>query len=311
MSNHRDPSPGESPSRAKVWFRRFQYSSAAKTFRAPLLWWRHVGLRDQDVFLGCYPRSGGTWLRFTLFEILTGKSSNFENVNRAFRGLSDHRHGWPLLPGGGHFIGTHEPYRSDYRRAVYLVRDVRDVALSEFAFEKNLGVRGPDFDEYLQDMLLGRKRYGSWQDHAGSWLDSPTAKNGSLLLIKYEDLRRDSVEMFLKLVGFLGVAVERGAVEKALANNAIDKMREKEDSLYAQTNYSSVPRRPEPGVEPGGRFVRSGKVGGWREQLTPEQLRLIEQHCADVLRRLAYPVVTLDAAGKAGSEDASAVPQPG
>jgi hypothetical protein len=249
-------------------------------------------------------------LRFTLFEILTGKSSNFENVNSAFRGLSDHRHGWPVLPGGGHFIGTHQPYRSDYRKAVYLVRDVRDVALSEFVFEKNLGIRRAGFDEYLRDMLRGRKRYGSWQAHVCSWLDSPAAKNGKLLLLKYEDLRRDSVELFLKLVSFLGVAVERGAVEKALANNAIEKMREKEDRLYAQANYATIPRRPVLGVEPGGRFVRSGKIGGWQEQLTPEQLRLIEEHTADVLRRLDYPVVTSAVAGTPARADAAPAPQP-
>lgn len=309
MSYHRDHSR-ESPGRAAVWFRRFRDGVAATPFQVPILWWRHMGLRSQDVFLGCYPRSGSTWLRFTLFEILTGKSSDFENVNSAFRGLSDHRQGWPLLPGSGRFIGTHEPYRSDYRKAVYLVRDVRDVALSEFAFEKNLGIARADFDEYLHDMLLGRKRYGSWQDHVCSWLDSPNARSGNLLLIRYEDLRRDSVEMFFKLVSFLGVAVDRRTVEQALANNAIEKMREKEDSLYTQANYSAVPRRPELGVEPGGRFVRSGKVGGWQGQLTREQLRLIEEHTAEVLRRLDYPLVTLDAASTAARADATPAPQP-
>jgi hypothetical protein len=179
---------------------------------------------------------------------------------------------------------------------VHLVRDVRDVALSEFAFEKNLGIRRAGFDEYLNDMLLGRKRYSSWQDHTQSYLDSPPAKAGNFLLIRYEDLRQNSVEMFTKLVDFLGVKVDPRAVEKALADNSIEKMREKEDRLYSQEDYEDVPRRPEKGVEPGGRFVRSGKMGSWQETLTPDQLRLIEKHTAHVLRRLHYPVVTLDPA---------------
>lgn len=290
------PTQNQSSSVASIWFRRFHYKLAATPLRKPLAWWRHLGLRDSDVILGCYPRSGGTWLRFTLFEILTGKPANFDNVNSAFRGLTDHRHGWPLLPGGGRFIGSHEPYRAEYHKAVYLVRDVRDVALSEFAFEKNLGIRRAGFDEYLNDMLLGQKRYGSWQDHAQSWIDSPLAKHNRFLLLRYEDLRRDSVEMFGTLVDFLGARIEPGAIERALANNSIEKMREKEDSLYQDEDYAAVPRRPEKGIEPGGRFVRVGKMGGWEQNLTPEQLRLIELHAVGMMRRLQYPVLSLDTA---------------
>jgi len=291
MSNDRSQS-----NPATVLFRRIHYRLAASKIRRPLAWWRHLGLRREDVILGCYPRSGGTWLRFTLFEILTGQPANFNSVNSAFRGLTDHRHGWPLLPGAGRFIGSHEPFRREYRKAVYLVRDARDVALSEFDFEKNLGIRRAGFDEYLEDMLLGRKRYGSWQDHVVSWIDSPLAQAGNLLLIRYEDLRQDSVAMFTRLVNFLGARIEPGSVERALANNSIEKMREKEDKLYGEENYADVPRRPEKGLQPGGRFVRAGKMGNWQEKLTPEQLRRIEEHTAAVLRRLQYPVVSLDTA---------------
>jgi hypothetical protein len=277
---------------ATVFYRRMHYRLAASPFRKPLAWWRHRGLREQDVILGCYPRSGGTWLRFTLFEILTGQSADFDKVNSAFRGLTDHRHGWPLLPNGGRFIGSHEPFRSEYRKAVYLVRDARDVALSEFAFEKNLGIRSAGLDDYLDDMLLGRKRYGSWQDHVRSWIDSPIANSDRFLLIRYEDLRQRSAELFGQLSAFLGIPKNDAAIERALANNSIDKMREKEDSLYSQANYEAVPRRPERGVEPGGRFVRVGRMGSWQDKLTPEQLRRIEFYAGDMLRRLNYPMAS-------------------
>jgi hypothetical protein len=42
------------------------------------------------------------------------------------------------MPDGSRLMHTHEPYRRDYRRVVYLVRDIRDVVLSEFAMAKNL-----------------------------------------------------------------------------------------------------------------------------------------------------------------------------
>lgn len=288
------------PGVADTFFRRFRHRLAASTLRAPLLIWRHRGITEDDVILGCYPRSGGTWLRFVLFEILTGKPSSFDQVNRAFRGLSDHRHGWRLLPRGGRFIGSHEPYSAAYRKAVYLVRDIRDVALSEFALETSMRMRRGGFEEYLEDMLQGGGKYGSWQDHVRSWLDSPLANTSNFLLIRYEDLRRESLETFAKLASFLGVGAERGVIEQALMNNSIEKMREKEDHLYTQKNYQSVPRRPEKGTEADGRFVRAGKMGGWQEKLTPKQLALIERHTADILRRLDYPVVSLEDASTLG-----------
>jgi len=260
--------------------------------RVPIVWWRHLGLRAEDVMLGSYPRSGSTWLRFTLFEILTGEAAGFDSVNAAFRGMSDYKDSRPLLPGQGRFIGTHESYRDSYRRAVYLVRDVRDVALSEFAYERSRGVGRERLDDYLKDMLLGRKRHGSWQHHVECWLDSPLASSGGLLLVRYEDLRKDSVEWFMKIVDFLRVKVDRRAVETAIANNSVERMREKEDRLYTQEDYSSVPRRPLKGAQPNERFVRSGKVGGWQGRLSEEQLRFIEQYTGTVLLRLGYPVNT-------------------
>ena len=294
-----------SAGKTKIFFRRLRHKITSTKVRAPIIWWRHIGLKPEDVILGSYPRSGSTWLRFTLFEILTGKPSSFGDVNSAFRGLKDHRQGWHLLPGGGRFIGTHEPFRASYRRGIYLVRDVRDVVLSEFAFEQNLGIGRQTLDDYLQEFVGGRKRHGSWQNHALSWLDSPLASNGDLLVVRFEDLRQDSVKTFMKIAVFLGMSKDRDVVEKAVTNNSVQKMREKEDRLYKEENYSAVPSRPVKSVQPGGRFIRSGKMGGWQQQLTQAQLQVIEEHTANILLRLQYPVVTLDSAASLSCANAS------
>lgn len=273
-----------------VFFRRLRHRITSTSVRNPVVWWRHRGIAPADVMLGSYPRSGSTWLRFVLFEILTGEASSFDRVNAALRGLSDYQHGAGLLPEKGRFIGTHEPWRPAYGRAVYLVRDLRDVALSEFAFEKNLGIGRASMDEYLEELLLGRKRHGSWQHHVESWLDSPLLKKGDLLFIRYEDLRKNSAEIFRRMADFLRVNVTDDAIERAIANNTVQRMREKEDSLYKQEGYSNVPRRPKKGVEANGRFVRAGAMGGWQGRLTEPQLKRIEQFAGSTLKRLGYPL---------------------
>jgi hypothetical protein len=227
MSNEENSKKDEAAvSGATIFFRRLRHRITSTKVRNPIVWWRHRGLAPADVMLGSYPRSGSTWLRFTLYEILSGQPSSFDKVNAALRGISDYQHGAGLLPGDGRFIGTHESYRPAYRKAVYLVRDVRDVALSEFAFEKNLGIARGSMDEYLEEMLVAGKRHGSWQHHVESWLDSPLNEQGNLLLIRYEDLRKDSVETFRHMTEFLGAKVNVAAIERAVANNTVQRMRE-------------------------------------------------------------------------------------
>lgn len=301
MSDQGQSVPSSRVPSTAIFFRRLRHRITSTKVRNPIVWWRHRGLAPADVMLGSYPRSGSTWLRFVLFEILTGESSSFDRVNAGLRGISDYQRGTGLLPEKGRFIGTHEPYRPAYRRAVYLVRDLRDVALSEFAFEKNLGIGRASMNEYLEELLLGRKRHSSWQNHVESWLDSPLAQRGDLLFIRYEDLRQNSAEIFRQMADFLHVNATSEAIERAIANNTVQRMQEKEDSLYKQEGYSQVPRRPKKGVETGGRFVRAGAIGGWRERLTVPQLNMIEQYAGSTLSRLGYPLLSeLESAGVRG-----------
>src|SRR5215472_5789172 len=115
--------------------RRIQAGLSKTALRVPVLWFRHREIRPTDVFLASYPRSGSTWVRFTAYEAMTGNPSEFGIVNSSFPTVGEHFHAPELLAGGGRFIGTHEKYRTAYQRAIYLIRDVRDVALSQYARE--------------------------------------------------------------------------------------------------------------------------------------------------------------------------------
>jgi hypothetical protein len=270
--------------------RRIRYELSKSSLRVPLVWFRHRGVTPRDVFVASYPRSGSTWLRFLLFEALTKNDAGFDNVNRVIPDVGMHSEATPLLPRQGRLIKTHEPYRAEYNRAIYIVRDVRDVVLSEYAYENALGrVRGT-FDDFLADFLRGRAgRYGSWLDHVQDWIDSPAADRGDLLVIRYRDLRRDAQNHLERIVDFLGVGVDRKMIANAIRNNEFQKMRVKEDR---------APQLGKSGDEEK-RFVRKGAVGGWREQLTPEQLQRIEDKLGPMLARLGF---------ESGIDDSSLAP---
>ena len=284
---HIDPKRPRPTSRKQIsTLRRIRFKLSETRVRIPVNWLRHRGFSPSDVILGCYPRSGSTWLRFTLFDILTGQPSEFESVNRAFRKLGEHAEALPLLPGGGRLIGTHEAYRSEYKRALYLMRDVRDVALSEFAFEKGIGVGSADFDEYLRRLLQGKKKYGSWQDHVVSWVDSGLANSGNLLVIRFEDMRFQTEQTLAQTLDFLHVLASRERIREAVRNNSLERMRLKEDTC----TEVRFPQHPHKSSSEEDRFVRSGSVEGWRQKLTEAQVKLIEKYAGRVLARMGYSV---------------------
>jgi hypothetical protein len=272
--------------------RRFRANLAKSPVRRPVIWVRHRGLHDNDIFLASDPRSGNTWLRFVLGEVLTSKSIEFDNVDNVIPELKWHRRGEPIFAGGGRLIKTHEPWRKEYRKALYIVRDARDAALSQYARSVQLGIADPDMDRFLISFLLGTFHgYGAWGAHVRSWLDSPLAKEGKMLVVKFEDLRRNPEQELPRMVEFTGVQTSLETIRTALANNTVDQMRAKE--VKSKKLFQSSTE--------GGRFVRKGAVQGWRNVLTPAQLELFERYVGSELADLGYPSASDVTAAARGS----------
>jgi hypothetical protein len=273
-------------------YRLIHAKAARSRIRVPLVWYRHLGLNSQDIFQASYPRSGSTWLRFMLFQILTGADPGFHSIQRTIPEIDEHRGVPPILPGGGRLIKTHEQYRKDYTRAVFLVRDVRDVLLSNFARATQFGlaqlVSKGDLGSFLESFFKGKAlQQGSWQEHTRSWLESPLASNGNLMVVRYEDLRKNPEQILGQLLQFLGITPDFQMIRKAIENNSLHQMRAKEDRAR-QTREQSNLLSPDEKVGEEGRFVRKGSVGGWREKLTNAQLKVIDQYAGDMLSALGY-----------------------
>lgn len=273
-------------------FRRIRAKAARSRMRVPRVWFWHLGLKPQDVFLASYPRSGSTWLRFILFEILTGEDPGFQKIDRCIPEVDTHRGVPPILPGGGRLIKTHEKYRKEYAKAIFLVRDPRDVLLSCYARAVECGlaplVSKGDFDSFLLSSLEGRAiQMGSWQEHSRSWLESPLAKNGNLMVVRYEDLRQNSEQALGHLLEFLGVTPDVRTIRKAVENNTLQQMRAKEDRAR-RSREPSVLLECHKSAEEDGRFVRKGAIGGWRSKLTEAQVKIIQQDLGDALAAVGY-----------------------
>jgi len=276
--NQAQNNSGEKQKKPTSAYRKLRRKFARTPLRAPLVWLRHRNMQPADLFFCAYPKSGTTWARFVMFEMLSGMSSGFRATNQLMPGIGLHANAARLLPGGGRVLCSHEFYRKEYKRAIYMVRDVRDVLLSEYAFLSALEFYDNDLEHFVPYFLFTCvSAYGPWHKNVASWLDSPIAKNGNLMVVRYEDLRRDPVPWFAKMADFIGVDVNEEKIRIAVENNSIQNMRAKEDREPVRASIK-------------GRFVREGKVRGWLSKLTPAQVRLIEEHAGPMLSRLGYPL---------------------
>ena len=91
---------------------------------------------DDDTFLVSYPKSGNTWVRFLLANLLyPNEAVGFANINRLLPapGVSPRRF-LKSLP-RPRILKSHEPFDVRFRKVIYLVRDPRDVAVSEYHFD--------------------------------------------------------------------------------------------------------------------------------------------------------------------------------
>jgi hypothetical protein len=240
-----------------------------------------------DAFLVCYPKSGSTWLTFLLYEILTGQPTGFDTTRRAMPYIARGHNAARLLPNNGRMFKSHEPYHVTYhnlyRKVIYLVRDVRDVVISEHKHWQGDGMYSGDLDHYLVDFVTGRVHgLGTWVDHVHSWLNSDLAKHGDLLLVRYEDLRRDTEGTLQDILCFLDVQVEPETIRTAIENNTVAKMREKENEVIESGTFRAV--------KPDFRRVNRGVAGGWKDTLSHDQVALIERYAGKTLAMLGYEV---------------------
>ena len=256
--------------------RKVRHRIAKSPVHKPLAWVRHRSLIPSDVFVASYPRSGNTWLRFMLFEILLGQSPSFNHVDKVVPDIGKHDKASPVLPQQGRLIKTHEPYRMEYKKAIYLVRDARDVALSEFAYQKALGLAGDDFDMFLQRFLRGTVNpFGSWTAHVDSWVNAKDDARAQILLVRFDEMRREPELSLLKMMEFLEVAVAPEVIQRAVANNSVQKMRDQEKKNPVRASAK-------------GRFIGSGAVEGWRDKFTETQAQSVQRCAGNILSRLGY-----------------------
>jgi hypothetical protein len=256
---------------------------------------RGLTVFPDDIFLVSYPRSGNTWTRFLLGNLIFSDGpvtfSNIEsripeiyfNRDRAMRRLPRPR-----------VLKSHECFQPHYRRVIYIVRDPRDVAVSYY--HHNVKARNiPDdypMNSFVPRFIAGEfdRKFGSWHDNVLSWISLRQTDPGFLLL-RYEDMKRDTACELAKVVAFLErssfreIDSGREALLRAIELSSPERMRALEKQEASRWVLTKNTRSDKP-------FVRSATSGKWKSHLAPESVAAIESVWGELMLELGYELVS-------------------
>lgn len=245
---------------------------------------RNLVFSKDDVLIVSYPKSGSTWLRFLVANYLTHNKCTFLNHHELIPDVHDsielvHRAKKPRI------IKSHLPFTSSYKKVIYLVRDGRDVAVSYYYHLQKYGKieKNVKFSEYLNLFNLGNfyNEFGGWGEHIHSWLDCELASSEKFLLIRYEDIKQNTLSSFTKILEFLSLDIDQERIEQAVYASSFESMKELENQ---QQDLGKHLRFSDKSIK----FVRNGRSGDWLNFFSEKDLDTFLANHGDALKRLSY-----------------------
>ncbi|XP_073483238.1 amine sulfotransferase-like isoform X2 [Aquarana catesbeiana] len=240
-------------------------------------------IRDDDIFLITYPKSGTIWTQQILCLICSeGHRNGTEKIDTTERmkwfecqtlnpDLDYNKLPSPRLF-VSHLSETFVPQELKNKKGkiIYVMRNPKDVIKSTYHFENLLAFseKSPDFNHFFEKFLDGEVFAGKWFDHLRGWYTHKDDYN--ILFLKYEDMIKDLRSAVKQICTFLGVELDDEAMDIVVKRATFKEM--KNDSL---ANKEHLPERII--NRKLGSFMRKGQVGDWKNILTVAQSEQIDK----------------------------------
>lgn len=251
---------------------------------------RQLAVRADDTFIVSYPRSGNTWTRFLIANLLfADQPVSFANIERLIPDAEALSSRYMKRLPSPRVIKTHQYFDHRYPKVLYITRDPRDVVLSYYNFSRKYRHIADDYplEDYVHGLVTGALHataWGTWAENVGTWL---AARNGrpAFLLLRYEDLIADTQTELAKVACFFGADASPERLRHAIENSSAARLRELEKKeggewVATRNKRSDIP------------FIGNAVTGKWKAALPETAVEEIESAWGNLMTQLGYELVT-------------------
>lgn len=240
---------------------------------------------QSEFFLISYPKCGRTWLRLMLGRVF---QTHFGLTDTNLLELHELGQLHPNIPKiwvshddkpqwkkPEELVISKEEYKD--KKVILLVRDPRDVVVSNY-FQKTK--RREAYDGNLSDYL--HEPLGSFDTilkFYNIWADNRTVPQ-KFLLVRYEDIHNDSQSELGLILEFLGLS---GVIEKTLREAGEYASFENMRKMEVENTFNSPRLNPLNPTDPSSYKTREGKVGGFADHLTMDEIEYLNRRMKESL----------------------------
>jgi len=241
-------------------------------------------VNSDDTFLVSYPKSGNTWIRFLVANFVYPEAGvTLLSADRLIPNVDGQSKKYFKQMPRPRIIKSHYPFQHAYKRVIYVVRDPRDVVLSQYHYQIKRGVLpvGAPIEPFVTRFLAGEVcPYGSWGENVSSWL-AARRKNPDFVLIRYEDLLRQTGAELARMAELLKIEPTPDRIALAVERSTADRMRQLEKAEGSQWASTKGTRQDMS-------FIRAAKDRQWKTALPQDCVAQIENAWGEGMESLGY-----------------------
>ncbi|HFD13196.1 MAG TPA: sulfotransferase [Crenotrichaceae bacterium] len=295
------------------WYKIKLYGTISAVFFLPYEKRKHIErnirgkeefrkLSEADWVLVSWAKSGRTWLRVMLSHYYQQRF----NIPQQY--LLDFDNFKIINPQAPSVFFTHGNYLKDYtgnkdtkrdfyhKKIVLLVRDPRDVAVSQyFQWKYRMSPRKKSLNDYPPHeadismyAFVTSKDCGLPKviDYFNGWIREKD-KVANLLMVRYEDMRKNPEQVMRSILEFTGTPGSEQQIRETVEFSAYQNMKKHEEKQTISNNLGRLGAKQK--GNPNSSKVRRAKVGGYKDYFDEQQLKVINTIMRDqLLPELGY-----------------------